>query len=132
MDQQVFMTLVAVLALGALLVFRLVQAHSRRTKALALLKDGAWVVDVRSQAEFAQDHYPGAFSLPVDELEEALAQRGQIALNHQAVEKSQPLVTYCLSGVRSGRAVLMLKKAGYTRVHNAGTLATLSRGPSSA
>jgi rhodanese-related sulfurtransferase len=43
--------------------------------ALAQLKNGALVVDVRSPGEFNSGHLPTAINLPLDEIESALPSR---------------------------------------------------------
>jgi phage shock protein E len=72
---------------------------------------GALVVDVRTDSEFKTGHLPGALNIPVDEVEARIAEFG---------DKSKPVVVYCRSGNRSGRAKTMLEKAGYTDVTNGG------------
>jgi phage shock protein E len=77
----------------------------------ALLDGKATVVDVRTPAEFAAGHHPRAKNIPVDELESRLAEFG---------DKSKPVVVYCASGNRSGRAKQILEAAGFQNVVNAG------------
>lgn len=125
MDQQLIITLTAVSAFLALAVYRYFRSQSRRKEVASLIQAGALVVDVRSQAEFDQGHYPEAFHLSVDEIEKQLTQSGQIKLKKSSVAHDQPLVLYCFSGARSSRAVLHLKKAGYKTVISAGGLSEL-------
>ncbi len=40
------------------------------------------------------------------------------------IEKDQPVVVYCRSGVRAGKAADFLRSSGYTRVYNAGGILT--------
>jgi phage shock protein E len=70
-------------------------------------------VDVRTPQEYAERHYPGALNIPLDTLEHRLAELGP---------KDQPLVLYCRSGARSSVAAVLLKRAGFTRVTDAGPL----------
>lgn len=68
------------------------------------------VVDVRSPAEFAAGHVPGAINLPVDTLtgsEPVLKDR-----------KQMPVVLYCKSGRRAGIAAAALEKQGFTRLEH--------------
>lgn len=71
----------------------------------------ALVVDVRTPGEFASGHHPRAVNIPVDQVESRLKEFG---------DKSQPIVVYCASGVRSSRAKQTLESAGYSSVINAG------------
>ena len=81
--------------------------------ALAYLKNGALVIDVRSPGEFNMGHLPKAINLPLDELGTALPRRVK--------DKNQVLLLHCLSGARSGMAIIKLKKMGYPNVFNLGS-----------
>lgn len=80
--------------------------------AQALVKDGAFLLDVRSPGEFAEGHIAGAVNIPVQELESSL---GSLP-----VDRNRPIVVYCRSGARSSRAKNVLLKAGFARVENLG------------
>jgi phage shock protein E len=82
-------------------------------KALAYLKSGALVIDVRTPAEFSSGHLPNAINLPLDEIETALPRRVR--------DKSQVLLLHCQSGMRSGVAKKKLNALGYSNVFNLGS-----------
>ena len=65
-------------------------------------------IDVRTPAEYAQGHLPGAINIPLNEI-------GTVAAN-----KNTPLMLYCRSGNRSGQAQKILQNKGYTQVENKG------------
>jgi len=75
--------------------------------AKALVEQGARVVDVRTPAEFAAGHVPGAVNVPYDEIERRAGELGA---------KETPLLLYCRSGRRSGIAGEALHRLGFTRV----------------
>jgi rhodanese-related sulfurtransferase len=81
--------------------------------ALAYLKNGALVIDVRGPGEFSSGHLAKAFNIPVDEIEMALPKRVK--------DKSQVLLLHCASGMRSGMAKSKLKGMGYANVFNLGS-----------
>ena len=83
-----------------------------------LKKNGAMLVDVRSPAEFASGNAPGSVNIPLPELGSRLGE----------IPKSAPVVVGCASGTRSGMAKLLLKKNGYTQVHNIGTWTQFLKG----
>jgi phage shock protein E len=83
--------------------------------ALAHLKKGVLVVDVRSRGEFDSGHLPGALNIPLDEIEAALPAKVK--------NKNQVLLLHCLSGARSAAAQQKLKGMGYANVLNLGSLA---------
>jgi rhodanese-related sulfurtransferase len=87
--------------------------NSRRVVALLpkLKSEGAVLVDVRSAAEFASSNAPGTINIPLPELGSRLAE----------IPKTSPVVVCCASGTRSGMAKMLLRKNGYSNVHNIGT-----------
>ena len=84
-------------------------------RAVAYLKDGAPVIDVRSSAEFNSGHLASAINLPVEEIETALPRRVK--------DKNQVLLLHCQSGMRSGVAKTKLAGLGYANVFNLGSYA---------
>ncbi|NOK06446.1 MULTISPECIES: rhodanese-like domain-containing protein [Myxococcus] len=76
---------------------------------------GATLVDVRTPEEFASGHLPGAVNIPVDELARRFGELGA---------PQTPLVVYCRSGARSGRAERLLKEQGFQDVFNLGPMST--------
>ena len=77
------------------------------------IKTGALVVDVRTPAEFESGAYKGAINIPLDQVEERLADFG---------DRKHAIVVYCRSGNRSGRAKAILEKNGFVDVTNGGGL----------
>src|SRR5262245_21518486 len=72
-------------------------------------EDRPFLLDVRNPHEYAIAHIPGADKLiPVDEL----------ASHLNELDSSREMVVYCKSGARSGRAVNLLKGAGFRKVKN--------------
>lgn len=70
----------------------------------ANLDQGAVLVDVRTPAEFAQEHAQGAINIPLQQL-----QRGEFG----PLKNDQTLYVYCQSGNRSAEAIQLLNQAGY-------------------
>jgi phage shock protein E len=77
-----------------------------------LIASGAPVVDVRTADEVKDGALPGAKHIPIDEFDARIAEVG--------ADKSQPIVLYCASGNRAGKAKAKLEAAGYTYVVNGG------------
>lgn len=78
-----------------------------------LIKNGATVVDVRTEEEFEEEHYPHAICIPVNEI---MRRAGELE------PKDKPAVLYCASGARSAYATKILKSLGFTKIVNAGGL----------
>ena len=66
------------------------------------------VLDVRTPAEYAEGHVPGAINIPNGELAARVAEL--------ADAKSRDIVVYCRSGVRAAQALDVLDKAGFKRL----------------
>jgi rhodanese-related sulfurtransferase len=77
-----------------------------RAELQARQADGAAIalVDVRSPAEFAAGHIPGAVNIPVDEV--------AARLNEFRAFGDREIVLYCRSGRRAGQAAEALSAAG--------------------
>ena len=76
-----------------------------------LLSQGAYIVDVRSSKEFKDAHGKDSTNIPLDSIQSKFS-----TLRKQ----KKPIVTCCMSGMRSGRAVKILRKAGI-EAHNGGS-----------
>ena len=78
---------------------------------------GAVIIDVRTPAEFAGGHAEGAVNIPLDTLESKLS----------TIQKYQkPIVLCCASGMRSGRAKVLLAGRGVPDLHDAGSWQNLT------
>ena len=82
-----------------------------------LIKDGAFIIDVRTPGEFSTGHIKGAKNMPLDKLMGTVSK----------IKKDQVIITCCASGMRSATAKGMLKKAGYNHVHNGGSWTSLRK-----
>lgn len=68
------------------------------------------ILDVRTAAEYADGHVPGAINISHDELENRMDELG-IALDDE-------VIVYCKSGRRAGIAQGLLGGAGYTNLRD--------------
>ena len=107
-------TFLLLIAAIVAVVFMLKRAGQISAKdALAKLKNGALVIDVRSPAEFNSGHLSVAINLPLDGIETTLPRR--------VPDKNQVLLLHCQSGMRSGMAKSKLKSLGYPNAFNLGS-----------
>ncbi len=65
--------------------------------------DGAMLIDVRTEDEFDQGHYPGAVNMPLDLLK----------LKSRMLDQSKPCILYCDTGRRSMVAATLLGEDGF-------------------
>jgi rhodanese-related sulfurtransferase len=107
------------LAVAAFFVVRRLMLLFRRGSSMedlmSLKAAGAQVVDVRTEAEFAQGHVPGSRNIPLDQIQARIGE----------IDPAVPVLLCCASGGRSGMAKAVLEKAGYLKVHNAGPWTSL-------
>ena len=104
------------LALGALIVAWLALTRLGKvssTRAHELVGAGAALVDVRTEAEFASGHLPGAINVPLDRLQKEAATLADL---------HKPIVVYCASGMRSASAKRVLRGAGAAEVYDLGAM----------
>lgn len=80
---------------------------------VGLAQEGVWI-DVRSASEYARGHVAGATLIPHDNIE--------AGVEELQLEKDTPILLYCRSGNRSGKAQKRLEALGYTNVTNLGGL----------
>ena len=81
-----------------------------------LVKDGALLLDVRTQEEYAERHLDGSLLIPHTELPARLAE----VLEAQGGDKSKPIVVFCRRGGRAELAKSALLQDGFTEVTNLG------------
>lgn len=73
-------------------------------RARELVAEGALLLDVRTDVEFAAGHIPEALNIPMQELPHRLEELGA---------KDRAIVLYCRSGARSARAATYMRSAGF-------------------
>lgn len=76
-----------------------------------LIKEGAFLVDVRTPGEFADGHAKGTINIPLDQISSQLSK----------FKNNKNIIVCCVSGGRSGQAKTILEKNGFTNVVNAGS-----------
>jgi hydroxyacylglutathione hydrolase len=87
------------------------QAHIPQISAAELAdlrQRGAFVLDVRTDSEYAGGHIPGARHLFAGELSDRLAE----------LDREEPIYVICGSGYRSSVAASVLRRAGFPKVVN--------------
>jgi rhodanese-related sulfurtransferase len=80
-------------------------------KLITLVKEGAFLADVRTPSEFAEGNVQGSTNIPLD----------QIAANLNKFKGKENIVVFCRSGNRSSQAKSILEQNGFTNVTNGGT-----------
>ncbi len=76
----------------------------------ASVPEGAWLLDVRENEEWAAGYAPGAWHIPL----------GEIGSRTAEIPQDQPVYVICRSGGRSARAAQALAAAGWKTINVAG------------
>jgi len=89
----------------------------------------ALLVDVREPDELRSGKGQGALNLPLGRLHmTADPASGHFDRTLAAAKAANlPIYLYCASGARSGRAAGILRRHGFTQVHNLGSLSAWAR-----
>ena len=75
------------------------------------IKSGAYLIDVRTPAEYADGHFAGAMNF-----DSTLVEAGQLP----NLAKDATIYLYCHSGRRAGIVLAAMQKAGFTHVSSLG------------
>ena len=98
------------LMFAAWMIYKKIRAEQIKKQLPELQAHGAVMLDVRSVEEFAAGNAPGSINIPLPNLSARMNE----------LPKNVPIVVACASGMRSGMALLALRKNGYTDVRNIG------------
>ena len=82
------------------------------TQLTEAVKQGAFLIDVRTPAEFAGGSASGAVNIPLDRIGSQLSK----------FKKKSKIVVFCKSGMRSMQAKNILEQNGIINVINGGTV----------
>ncbi|RYZ53994.1 MAG: rhodanese-like domain-containing protein [Sphingobacteriales bacterium] len=82
-----------------------------------VMEQGGVVLDVRTESEYSTGHIPGSINIPLSRLHAATL----------PLSRDARYVTVCSHGLRSVKAVTLLKEKGYTHVYNGGAWSDLER-----
>ena len=101
---------VVVVAAGAFILLQTrpaaIKAEITAVEAYEKYQAGAFFLDVRTEAEYADAHIARSVLIPLDELESRLAE----------VPHDRDVVVICRSGARSKEGAAILRRAGFARV----------------
>ncbi len=92
-------------------IFKNMFSKKDTTQMEKIIKEGAFLVDVRTPAEFAEGHVNGSTNIPLD----------QVASQLEKFKGKEQIIVFCRSGNRSGQAKMILEQSGFSNVINGGT-----------
>ena len=112
---------IAILLLGILIIWTYTKSsgkishlkiESKEAKKRLDSEKGIILLDVRTQAEYIENHIPKSTLIPLNVLAKEMGKK--------LPDKDATVFVYCRSGNRSRAAVKILLKQGYTNVFNLG------------
>ena len=92
-------------------IFSQLFANTENSNLQTLISEGAFLVDVRTPAEFGGGHVKGSVNIPLDSIPFQLDQ----------FKDKKNIIVFCRSGNRSGQAKFILEQNGISNVTNGGT-----------
>ena len=81
-----------------------------------LVNNGGQLIDVRSSHEYSQGALESAINIPVE----------SIPHHTDAIDRSKPVMLYCVSGMRASVVKRFLESLGFNYVYNLGGLSQLA------
>ena len=92
-------------------IFKNMFAPTDNSNLKEVVKNGAFLVDVHTPAEFSGGSVKGAVTIPLDKVPSQLSK----------FKNKKNIVVFCRSGSRSGQAKSILENNGFQNVINGGT-----------
>ncbi len=112
MLSKIILAVLAILVV-AVLYMKLTSIRVSSSDARVLVENGALLVDVRSEGEYADGGIDGSINIPIQELASRMDELG---------DKNREIVVYCQSGGRSAMAKRLLESNGFSKVHDLGSI----------
>ncbi|TDX83211.1 rhodanese-like domain-containing protein [Epilithonimonas xixisoli] len=82
-----------------------------------LIKNGAIILDVRTEKEFEMGHISGSQNISLGEIRERYIE----------LDKNKTYITVCSHGLRSVKVEHILKEKGFKKVYNGGACSDLQK-----
>lgn len=114
------MKAILIILIVLIVAYAAIMAWSRHRVApnpAKLVANGAIILDVRTEKEFAGGHIPGAVNISL----------GRIREDYRLLNSSKTYITCCSHGLRSLKVMDILKERGFKHVYNGGAWTDLYR-----
>ena len=102
-----------VLGAGGLLLWFQLKGRVTDEQIREYLREGALVLDVRTEGEYKQQHVEGTMNIPLDRVVEVIQSTVE--------DPEQVILCHCESGGRSAIAVARLRRSGFKNSFNLGS-----------
>ena len=110
MLSKIILAVLAILVI-AVLYLKLTAVRISGSEARVKVENGALLLDVRSEGEYAAGAIEGSLNIPIHELAGRMDELG---------DKDREIVIYCQSGGRSAMGKRLLERNGFSQVHDMG------------
>lgn len=98
-------------------LFKSMFANNETANLETIIKEGAYLVDVRTAAEFSSGAIKGSVNIPLDKIASQLSK----------FKDKKNIIVFCRSGNRSGQAKSILQRNGITNVINGGSFGNVKQ-----
>lgn len=109
--QGIRLILITVIGIAMFGIFKNLFAPTNNSELKEAVKNGTFLVDVRTLAEFLAGSVEGAVNIPLDKMQSQLSK----------FKNKKSIVVFCRSGSRSSQAKSILEQNGFQTVINGGT-----------
>lgn len=82
----------------------------------SMVENGGQLIDVRSSREYSRGALKHAVNIPIE----------TIPNNTASIDKSKPVMLYCVSGMRASAVKQFLESLGFSDVYNLGGISQLA------
>lgn len=105
------------IVLTVYVVYRLYRYQTLEDGLDKLIKNGAVILDVRTEKEYAMGHIDGSLNISL----------GTIRERYVELDSNKTYITVCSHGLRSVKVEHILKEKGFKKVYNGGAWSDLQK-----
>ncbi|WP_207798998.1 rhodanese-like domain-containing protein [Taibaiella soli] len=109
--------IIAVILIALYAAYKIYSTNKVDKQLDGLLKQKHVILDVRTPGEFSGGHIEGAVNIPLSQLRTV----------EMPMDKNAVIITCCSHGLRSVKAVEILKNRGFVNAHNGGAWSELEK-----
>lgn len=105
------------IVLTVYVVYRIYRYQTLENGLDKLIKNGAVILDVRTEKEYAMGHINGSLNISLGEIRERYVE----------LDQNKTYITVCSHGLRSVKVEHILKEKGFKKVYNGGAWSDLQK-----
>ncbi|MFP3590763.1 rhodanese-like domain-containing protein [Chryseobacterium sp. SIMBA_038] len=105
------------IVLTVYVVYRIYRYQTLENGLDKLIKNGAVILDVRTEKEYAMGHIDGSLNISLGEIRERYVE----------LDSNKTYITVCSHGLRSVKVEHILKEKGFKKVYNGGAWSDLEK-----